>query len=344
MRTRLISPARSSSGRHLLPGLVCLLILMGGTSVLGAQSRIIFAEAQLAGSWESISGDIRPYTMHPHEAMQKPSLGFDLIQRFGSDGKDWGLIALQARLAYDESKESNLEAQLYNAYIKLKTKPLDLWAGHNKPALGISKTWDNHAGLLMDNTMTGLVLDRDWGIGLSMDRGIPEFEVSLTTGSGMALYQDESWLFAARVGLGNFDRSNHSLGVSLAAGNVFKTMGYNIMHNKVPHQLRLVGIDYSRRIMAWELRSEALYGSFHEEPAYASLVRLTWMPLPEDRAELSLQGQLYEIKGARTDNYSFGAGFRITPELTLRSTYNLQRQDQSHTVALQLYYYKALPF
>jgi hypothetical protein len=305
---------------------------------------VLFGEAQLVGSWESISDDLRPYSMLPHEVMQQPSLGFDLLQRFGSEGRDWAYLAIQARLAYDENKDARLEAQLYNAYLKLKTRPLDIWIGHNKPALGLSSTLDNHSQLLIDNTMSGLVLDRDWGMGLSLDRWTPELEVSLTTGSGMALYYDESWLLAARAGLGKFTRDNHSLGISIAAGNMFKTMGYNIMHNKVPHRILLGGLDFSSRIMDWEMRSEALYGSFHEELAYASLIRLSWYPLSEDRAELSLQGQFQEVAGSAIQNYSLGAGFRVTSDLAIRSTYTLQKPADSHTVALQLYYYKALPF
>lgn len=337
-----LGSARSLIARMNL--IAALAVVLTAPSVLSAQGRVLFGEAQIVGSWESLSNEVRPYSMHPHEAMQRPSVGFDLLQRFGSQGRDWGYLAVQARLAWDENRSSHLEAQLYNAFLNLKAPWFDTWIGHNKPALGLSSTLDNHAALLMDNTMSGLVLDRDWGIGVNLDRQSPELKLSLTTGSGMSLYQDESWLLAGRAAWGNFSRDNFSLGASLATGNMFKTMGYNIMHNKVPHQILLGGVDFSSRIMDWELRSEVLYGSFHEDPAYTALGRLSWYPLPEDRAELSLQGQFQEIKAAAVQNYSAGLGYRITPDLSLRAVYNLQQPTDSHSVALQLYYLKALPF
>lgn len=321
-----------------------LALLLFSAVSLAAQGRILYGEAQAVGSWESLSGDLRPYSLHPDEVMQKPSLGLDLLQRFGSSGRDWGYLALQARLAYDESRSSRLEAQLYNAYLDLKTQAFDLWLGHNKPALGLSLNLDNHALLLPDNTMSGLVLDRDWGLGLSFDRGNPNLALSLTTGSGMALYYDESYLLAGRVGWGEFSRDNLSAGISLAGGNVFKTMGYHIMHDKVPHELLLAGADFSRRITNWELRSDVLYGGFHADRAYTALARLTWFPLPEDRAEISLQGQFQELKATAEQSYSIGAGYRLLPDLTLRGAYTYQEPARSHSFALQLYYYKALLF
>lgn len=324
--------------------LLVLTLCLISPILLNAQSRILFGEAQIVGSWESISNEVRPYSMHSHEAMQRPSVGFDLLQRFGSQGRDWGYLAVQGRLAWDENRSSHLEAQLYNAYLNLKAPWFDTWIGHNKPALGLSSTLDNHAALLMDNTMSGLVLDRDWGIGVNLDRQSPELKLSFTTGSGMSLYQDESWLLAGRAALGRFNQDNYSLGASFATGNMFKTMGYNIMHNKVPHELLMGGVDFSSRVMDWELRSEGLYGSFHNDPAYTALGRLTWYPLPEDRAELSLQGQFQKIKAAAVQNYSAGLGYRITPDLTVRAVYNQQQPTESHSVALQFYYLKALPF
>lgn len=322
---------------------ISLLILMLIAAGLPAQSRIIFAEAQLAGSWESLSGDFRPYTVHPHEVMQKPSLGFDLVQRLGNREKDWGYLAVQARVAYTDSTASHLEPQLYNAFLNIKTDPFDLWLGHNKPALGLARGWDNHAQVLTDNTMSGLVFDRDWGVGISADRGNPTLEASLTTGSGMSLYWDESWLLAARAGLGDYNSDYFSAHLGGAVGNVFKTMGYNIMHNKVPHRLILGGVDLSRRIMNWELRGDALYGSFHDDPAYTALARIIWYPMPEDRVVLAIQGQAQELKGSALQNYSFGVEYRISADLTLRGAYTLQQPTRSHTLALQVYFLKALP-
>ncbi len=322
--------------------LVILLLLL--SAKLFSQNSLVYIEGQAVGSYESQSGDLRPYSFDPYESMQKPSLGVDYVQRFGNSSRDFGYLSLQARLAYDENKDSRLEAQLYNAFIDLKTSNFDVWIGHNKPATGLSVELDNHAQLLMDNTMSGLVFDRDWGLGFKFDRQQPNLSISLTTGSGMSLYHDKSWLASARAGIGGFSRDGYSAGMTLAGGNVFKTMGYTIMHDKTAHKLLLGGVDYSRRAANLESRSELLAGTFHDDPAFAALSRLSWFPLAEDRLQIDLQAQLYEIKQAGTRNYSASVSYRISPDLTLRGSYNYQDPADSHVLALQLYYYKGIAF
>ncbi len=324
--------------------LLSLIMMLFLGAKLFSQSSLIYLEGQAVGSYESLTNDLRPYSFHPQESMQKPSVGIDLIQRFGTRNRDFGYLSIQARLAYDENKDSRLEAQLYNAFIDLKTSAFDVWIGHNKPATGLSLNLDNHAQLLMDNTMSGLVFDRDWGMGLKFDRQDPNLSVSLTTGSGMSLYYDDSWLASARAGIGEYSRDGYSAGITLANGNVFKTMGYTIMHNKTAHKLLLGGVDYSRRIANLESRSEILAGSFHDYPAFTALSRLSWYPLAEDRLQIDVQAQLYEIKRAGTQNYSTSVSYRILPELTLRGSYNYQHPADSHVIALQLYYYKGITF
>ena len=121
-------------------------------------------------------------------------------------------------------------------------------------------------------------------------------------------------------------------------------MGYTIMHNKVPHELLMTGADFSARVRNLELRADALYGSYHGSTAYTALARLNWYPLPEDRAEISLQAQTQEIKATQVQNLSAGLAYRILPALTVRTSYNFRPDTESHTVALQLYYYQSILF
>ena len=83
------------------------------------------------------------YSMNPDAEMQKPSLGFDYLQRFSGESGDWATFALQGRLALtvngeDGANEIKLEPQIYNAYFKVKTPGPYVWVGHNRPAFGLS--------------------------------------------------------------------------------------------------------------------------------------------------------------------------------------------------------------
>lgn len=105
------------------------------------------------------------YSLHQEEAMQKPSLGFDYVQRFSGETGDFAVLAIQARLAINAGGEKKLEPQLYNAFLKYKAKILDIWVGHNRPALGLASYLDSHGLLLQTVAMNGFGFDRDWGVG-----------------------------------------------------------------------------------------------------------------------------------------------------------------------------------
>ena len=107
--------------------------LAGG---LRAQTTLLYLELQAAGAYSTASGRFELFSLAAEEVMQKPSLGFDLVQRFSGRSRDIGVLAVQARLAYDEEGEHKLQPQLYNAYFRLKTGFANIWAGHNRPALG----------------------------------------------------------------------------------------------------------------------------------------------------------------------------------------------------------------
>jgi len=136
---------------------------------LRAQTTLLFLELQGVGAYSTASRDVELFSLMPDDVMQKPSLGFDLVQRVSGRSRDIGVLAIQARLAYDQKGEHKLEPQLYNAYFRLKTKPANIWAGHNRPALGISSVLDGHSLLLPAPAMLGYGFDRDWGLGVERD-------------------------------------------------------------------------------------------------------------------------------------------------------------------------------
>ena len=251
---------------------------------------------------------------------------------------------MQFRLAWDEHEKSKLQPQLYNAFINMKAREFDVWVGHNKPALGLSSYLDNHALLLSDNSMSGLAFDRDWGIGMVMDRSITSFRTSLTTGSGMPLYAKGNYLWGARLGYKDISRDNYTLGISASRGKILKSMGYEIMHGKKQHELMTGGFDASLRYLDWEAKTDLQYGSYDTDPAHALLGRLSHYLLPEDRASIEIQALLGELKGARTQEYSAGLMYRISADFTIRAAYSWQEPASSQALALQIYYYKGIVF
>ncbi|MDD4310541.1 MAG: hypothetical protein PHO32_09190 [Candidatus Cloacimonetes bacterium] len=300
-------------------------------------------EAQIAGSYYPDEKDLFWYTHHPQEVMQKPSVGFDYLSRIGSDNRDYGYISLQARLAYDEYRDK-LQAQLYNAFIDLKLSNLDMWLGHNKPAIGLSSNLDNHALLQRDLSMSGLNFDRDWGTGIKLSRINPSISASLTTGSGMPLRIRESYLLASRIGWGDLPSENYSIGFSASGGEILKTMGYEIMHDELPHSLYTAGLDFSGRLLNNYVYTDFLYGSFHEKPAYAGFVRFGYNLLPEERLAIEAQAYFQELAEAVSQEYSLGMNWRISADFTLRTLYSIHQPDFEHKIAMQIYYLKGFSF
>ncbi|MBF0260137.1 MAG: hypothetical protein HQK62_15140 [Desulfamplus sp.] len=82
---------------------------------LHASDYLLFFEAQGVAGYSKQEDKIIWYSKTSEDVMQKPSVGFDYIQKFSGETSDFGLVALQARLSYDD-RDKNLEPQLYNAY------------------------------------------------------------------------------------------------------------------------------------------------------------------------------------------------------------------------------------
>ncbi len=336
------------AGRPGFGSTICLAIinLLLLTPLL-ANDKLFFWEAQMVGAYDFADQEIALYSHHPHHAMQKPSLGFDYVQRLGVENRDWGLIAIQYRVAYQESQEPRFASQLYNAYIKLKTNPLDVWIGSNKPALGLNQNLDNHAALLADMSSRVFNYDRDWGLGIGKDLGLWQPALSITNGSGMRLYNREgNYLISGRLGLGNFNSQNFNFGFSGAHGRVLEAMGYMLGHPEAStgeytlHKMNYLGMDANLRYLNYELKADLLAGSFFDQQAYAALIRAGYNLFAEDR--LKLEAQVLHSHQVNTDlsNYSLAASLQITPDITFRAMTDYLAQDEEWKLAAQLYFYK----
>jgi len=321
-----------------------LTLILANSGMLSAQSHLISLEAQGVAAYTSANEEIQFYSHHPHDAMQRPSLGFDYVGRFGGATRDIGYLAIQARLAYAEEEKSGIQPQLYNAFFNWKAPGVDIWLGHNKPALGLSSYLDNHALLLVDNSMSALNFDRDWGLGMYMDRDAFNLRASVSTGSGMPLYIGDNHLIAMRAGFGDLARENHTFGVSLSKGKVLRSMGYYVMHNNKLHDVLTAGADASLRWLDWDVKADILAGEYDGDIAYAALGRVGKYLLPEDRMLLEVQALASELKGTRTQDYSLGLSWQATSSISLRGAYTYSEPVSDHRLALQLYYLKSFPF
>lgn len=325
-----------------VPSLFLLTVLAaaGNTS---AQTSLFYLEAQAIAGYSSSQDKWITYSLHPDDVMQKPSLGFDYVQRFSRETGDFAVLAVQARLAWDADGGKGLEPQLYNGYLRFKFPAVDLWVGHNRPAFGLSSAFDVHSQVLPTLVMYGYGYDRDWGAGLSRDFSRGSWGVSLTTGSGMPLRFGDNYLFSGRLSFGVLSRDNWSLGLSAAYGEGLETMGYDLM-SPDPKPFRMAGMDFTTARNNLENRLEAAIGRKFGMDAWAVFWRLGVNLLEEERLKWEIQPILMREGGKNSLKLGTGLSYIATGDLTLRIMYAYDREERDSRVIFQVYYYKRLVF
>lgn len=321
--------------------IVLLALLAVLTTGLKAQSTLFYLEAQAVGAYSTTAKKVQLFSLMAGDPMQKPSLGFDWVQRFSGRTRDIGVLAVQARLAYGRKGEPQLEPQIYNAYFRLKTGPFDLWAGHNRPALGLASVLDSHALLLPAPPMLGFGFDRDWGIGIAKDSDWGGLAASLTAGSGMSLRLRGNYLAAARIFKGVPARDNYSLGLSLAHGDILETMGFGPVPAE-PVDWTAAGLDATYFWRNFEHRAEVLVG--RRDGALMALLfwRAGLSLLEEGRLKLETQPSLWRRAGDW--GYALGAGltYLFNADLAGRFMAFYDSTQRGARFVVQLYYYKGL--
>jgi hypothetical protein len=333
----IISREKKKAMRRLL---IVPIVLFGALAAgLHAQSSLFFLELQAVGAYSTSSRAFELFSLMPDDVMQKPTVGFDFVMRFSGRSRDIGVLAVQARLAYDQEGGHKLEPQLYNAFFRLKAGFADIWAGHSRPALGLSYALDSHALLLPAPAMLGYGFDRDWGVGLERDFGWGSAAASLTAGSGMPLYFKGNFLAAARVSKGVLARDNYSLGLSLAHGNVLETMGYTLADPE-PFSWSAASVDASYLWRNLENRAEILLGRRGGAGMFLLFWRSGLALLGEGRLKVEVQPVLMRNAGAW--DYSLGSGltYLLNADLAGRFMVLYDHGRRDARFVLQLYYYK----
>jgi hypothetical protein len=329
---------RPRPSARLGPAVLLLLGLLDGG--LAAQSSLFYVEFQAVGAYAAASDRIELFSLMPDDVMQKPSLGFDFVQRLTGKTADIGRLAVQARLAYDQSGHK-LEPQLYNAYVRFKPGFANVWIGHNRPAMGLASALDNHGLLLPDPTMIGYGFDRDWGVGLDRDFAWGGVAASLTAGSGMSLHLKGSYLAAARIFKGVLSRDDLSVGLSLSQGNTFETTGYQVADSG-PVSWTAAGLDVSSLWRNLENRAELLLGRRDGAGTFLLFWRSGLALLEEGRLRIEAQPAITRRAGSW--HYSLGSGltYLLSADLTSRFMVYYDQERRDTKFVIQLYYYKRL--
>jgi len=321
---------------------------------LAAADHLFFIELQGIGGYSFRQKDIIWYSQNELETMQKSSLGFDYVQRFTIAKRDIAVLSVQARLALDIlSEQSRLfygvenkvepVLQIYNAFLKFKTRPFDIWIGHNRPHFGLASKFDQHAHLLQPLVMNGFSFDRDWGIGLQRDAAGGDFGISLTAGSGMSLRMKRNWLVAARLAKGVLEKDNFNIGLSFGFGKILDVMGnYLLSDTLLP--IRMAELDMTWVYNNWENRIELALGDRQLGPVLAVLWRLGLNLLSENRLKLEVQPALLMDEDRRNLNFSAGLTFLANADWTLRAMYLYDRRFRDSQLVFQIYFYKGIEF
>jgi len=321
--------------------LAAAVLILAGAAPVFAQGTLFYFELQAVAAYSTAAEAVQLYSQTPEDVMQKPSLGFDFVQRLSGRSRDWGVLAIQARVAYDQEGSHRFEPQLYNAYVRLKAGFADLWAGHDRPALGLDYALDSHALLLTGPAMMGYGFDRDWGVGLERDTSWGSAAASLTTGSGMPLYFKGNYLATARVSGGVLARDNWSVGASLASGRILDTVGNHLM-SPDPLSFTAAAADATYLWRNLENRVEVLAGRRAGENILLLFWRAGLNLLSEGRLKLEVQPTVMKNGIGWSSQLAGGVSYQATADLAARSLIEYDHSRKDTRFVLQLYYYKGI--
>ena len=375
-------------------GALIFLVMILWSGAARADDHLLNFEAQEVFGYSSYYGRTIPYSSSRNSVMQKPSVGFDYLQRYSGDSGDFATVALQYRLALTQvarstggtvsgsgigatttgseepyicpapeyqassySPDANspqieyadyrAEHQVYNAYVKVKTPWSSVWAGHNRPAFGLSSYLDSHGHLLWTLGMR-YGYDRDWGVGTSKDLEWGDIAASVTTGSGMPLYSGKRGIpfnshsmAAARIGYGVLNRDNFNAGFSFGHGRTLETVGYTLL-DREPRRMRLAGADLTVLRDNLEHRFELLHGEWLGSGLNAVSYRLGWNLDQEGRYKIEDQPVYSKAGDDRDFQNALCFSYRATSDLTIRTEYLYDDLLDEHRFVLQLYLLSAI--
>ena len=333
----------SSSRCKLTVAALSLLALLGAADRASAESYLFYLEAQGVAGYSTEQEKAIYYSLSQEEAMQKPSLGFDYVQRFSGESGDFAILAVQGRVAWNAEEGKTFEPQLYNAYLKFKLRPFDLWIGHERPNFGLASVLDSHGLLLQPLDMRGYGFDRDWGVGLQKQSEKGDFGLSVTTGSGMDLRFRGNYFVSARLGLGVLNTDNFAAGFSLGYGKLLDVIGYKIQSDSLIN-VTLAAVDLTWARDNIEHRFEIAGGDRGGFGTLAALYRFGLGLLDENRLKIELQPSAVLRSGESKFEMAAGATLVLHPDWTVRTMVAYDSKLDDFRIILQVYFYKGIRF
>ena len=307
-------------------------------SAARADSRLLYLEGQAVAGYSSASRGVIYHSAAKDDMMQKTSVGVDYIQKFASDGGDWGSLYVESRLAWDQETRPQFQPQLYNGYLRVRAPAGYFWVGHNRVAAGLESYFDTHAALLQTLQMYGAGFDRDWGIGMSKDGENGDTAVSFTTGSGMPLSMYRNYLLSARICDGVLSRDNYNTSLYYSGGKIPDIIGYRVLDPK-PITYNVLGTDFTYLWNRFELRGDLRMGQRGGESLYAMLGRLGVNLMDENRLKLELQAVGTKSFGLRDNFLATALSYAVNADLSVRTMFEYEHLGADKRLLMQLYYY-----
>ncbi len=278
------------------------------------------------------------YSFEAKRLEGRNSAGFILFGTFSGPEGQIGDMNLQFRAAYyndqfDHGEKMKREwtdsltafaPELHNAYIRLRILPpmLNIRVGHFYFPYGLQTWIDTHGTLLQGPAMEFIGMERDWGVAVEGQNDKLEYEVGLTRGSGMNLFERKNnyavagKLSTPRIG----EHLNDWLAVSFLTGRIFDEEGVgrvrswdmdeksNQFGNNLVDRWR-VGLDLQQIIGPARLRFEAGWG--------------------KDEKKENVLAEFFEVKYALGKNNRWTAYFQAE---NLTQDINRPRRDSDTTV------------
>ncbi len=250
-----------------------------GEAVTDKRSYILFKELYLSTR----------YSFESKRMEGRNSAGLILFGTFSGPEGQIGDMNLQFRAAYyndqfDHGEKMKREwtdslttfaPELHNAYVRLRLLPpmLNIRVGHFYVPYGLQPWIDTHGTLLQGPAMEFIGMDRDWGVAIEGQNDKLEYEVGLTRGSGMDLFErDNNYAVAGKLSTPRIgEHLNDWLGVSFLTGRIFDEEGVDRLRswnmdekgdqfaNNLVDRWR-VGADLQQIIGPARLRFEAAWG------------------------------------------------------------------------------------
>lgn len=283
----------------------------------------------------------------------KNSLGFEYFKKFSNEGGDFLTADIQLRIAYDANEKfSNAWAiELHNAWLEYKLGlGKKIRAGHFTPAFGLETSVDTHGTLFQTLAGTNIGFKKDWGIEY---RGIVksfDYEIAITTGSGMGIERkDGSYLLSARIGKSQIDEFQY--GLSMLYGEVLtsdkmKTFPKPNYLNETVLKKRL-GVDVQYDFASFEFKSELAFGENDNNGILGLLLESNYIIPQIQQLKFTLQGQIWDndLDESNTSDITLGVGasYQLNDDITLRIAYfhdiEAYSKEEDRAVLMQFYYF-----